>query len=65
MPPRPLAGIPGSTPWVSRTNESTLTALVACAGDRIPCDGELHDVGIDQDPEDMVANALSDWIQLR
>jgi hypothetical protein len=28
-------------------------------------DGELHNVGIDQDPEDMVANALTDWIQLR
>jgi len=28
-------------------------------------DGELRNVGIDQDPEDMVAHALSDWIQLR
>jgi hypothetical protein len=32
---------------------------------QIAMDGELHNVGIDQDPEGMVANALSDWIQLR
>jgi hypothetical protein len=54
--------------------DNLLAAITGCQAEgmtsgrtpsQIAIDGELHNVGIDQDPEDMVANALSDWIQLR
>jgi len=54
--------------------DNLLAAITRCQAEglmsgrtpsQIAIDGELHNVGIDQDPEDVVANALSDWIQLR